>query len=903
MKNLYLFVAVIAMLLSLHVKAQISCGINLPQHTGCAPFAILATANDNSPYPILERKWRLNNQSGQLIYSTPIAPGSNQNFAYIIASDTCATFYLSLWSKNTNGDTCMAYDTVFVAGKPMLQPVLAASCNSTPKTVTLYPNATTCAGVLDTFAVDWGCGPPTILNYVPSSISHTYTCLDTCYDIVIVVSNSFGCLVNTTLYDVCFNTPVTPAGYISADTFNCPNPPNLIQYYDTSSAHTSGTWDFGDGTSSSSDTTIHIYSLPGNYVVKRIVCNGVCCDTAIIDTVVIKGPYIKSYSYFSNRLCACKDTLHLRLEVVGASMVSLVAGCNTGFLSYQNIQPIGTEQNPTIIEQDLQYCFTDSCQPQVILSSPSGCQTYFDLPFFYVDTPAVDFAFSGLGVCSSGAVCFTDLTTYAAQHDSTAVRIWNFGDGSQPDSSVSPCHMYAQPGIYNVTLSAFSDNGCNSSVTKQVPVNMPPVVGFTAQRIDTVCNQATWMFIDTSVINVVSPVAVHTWNFGDGQGITVYGDTVYHTYTSQAVFSVKLKVSDVTGCTDSVTKSVAVSFSELEVQANSIGTFDSCLSYTECFSFAATTGTAINWQWVIDGLPFTGIAPCKTYHTDGQYSATVYVNDGQVCADTQAVNYNIQFPALPSALFNITRQNACIDGNFCFEDLSTYANQADSIVSWLWNFGDGTTDTTHAPCHYFATEGKHVITLSVSTATGCKSSYTDTLRHYFSYYPVASFTATPMGNHAFEFTNTSTGFFTYALWKFGDGVTSSPTNPNQIVTHVYGPLQWYTATLVIRDSTGCADSTSVVVEIWNGLIEADAGIMNIHVTPNPFHTYTSVMVEGVTESFDLTLMSLLGEKLLIKQGKPNEPLRIDRENLPAGVYVYEVKTRSGLKATGKLVVE
>lgn len=903
MKNVYLFVAAISLLLSLKVEAQISCGISLGPQTGCAPLTVYATAQDTSGFPIVERKWSLFDMFGALVYTSPI--GVNQYFSYTITTNECSAYLLSLRSENSNGDTCVISKTIHVRGGPDIQPIVTTSgCDNSP-TVTLKPNITSCIGSVDTFYVDWGDSYAGVFYPITlDSVTKTFSNLPLyCYSISVVARNTFGCYSDTMLVNAVCLASSTAAGYIDTDTIACSNSPQFVQYYDTSSAHTSGTWDFGDGTSSAWDTASHYYISTGNFIVKRIVCNGVCCDTAVIDTVVIMGPYIKSYSYSMNRLCACHDTLHLRLEIVGADDVSIVAGCNTGFITYPTITPIGTEQNPTIIEQDIQYCLTDSCQLSVLLGGPSGCHTFFDLPFIYVDTPSVDFGVSGSGLCGTGTVCFTDQTTYAAQHDSTVLSIWNFGDGSLPDTATNPCHTFAQPGIYSVTLTAFSDKGCTSSFTKQVPVGMPPVAGFIAARVDTVCNRATWMFIDTSIVNMVSPVSVHTWSFGDGQGVTIYGDTVYHTYTSQAVFPVRLKVSDVTGCSDSITKNVPVSFDQLQVQANSIGNYDSCISYTRCFSFSNTVGNATNWEWVIDGTPANGAAPCKTYYTDGQYTATIYVNDGQLCADTQTINYTVQLPALPTPLFDITRQNACIDGNFCFHDLSTYATGADSTVSWLWNFGDGTSDTTQAPCYYFATEGKHAVSLSVTTAAGCKGTYTDTLSHYFNYYPVASFTVTPVGNHTFEFTNTSTGFFTYALWKFGDGFTTSPTNPTQVVTHVYGPLPWYTATLVIRDSTGCADSTSVVVEIWNGLIEADVGIMNIHVTPNPFHTYTSVMVEGVTESFELTVLSLLGEKLLVKQGKPNEPLRIDRDNLPAGAYVYEVTTRSGLKATGKLVVE
>lgn len=48
------------------------------------------------------------------------------------------------------------------------------------------------------------------------------------------------------------------------------------------------------------------------------------------------------------------------------------------------------------------------------------------------------------------------------------------------------------------------------------------------------------------------------------------------------------------------------------------------------------------------------------------------------------------------------------------------------VVSWLWNFGDGNTDTIQNPVHTYSANGTYTITLTVTTGN-CTSTYTQTI--------------------------------------------------------------------------------------------------------------------------------------------------------------------------------
>ncbi|MCS6933976.1 MAG: PKD domain-containing protein [Chitinophagales bacterium] len=60
---------------------------------------------------------------------------------------------------------------------------------------------------------------------------------------------------------------------------------------------------------------------------------------------------------------------------------------------------------------------------------------------------------------ASSPIVFTNLSTHS---DSWS---WNFGDGKS-STAQSPAHIYEEPGIYTVSLTAYNPYGCNSTITK-----------------------------------------------------------------------------------------------------------------------------------------------------------------------------------------------------------------------------------------------------------------------------------------------------------------------------------------------------------------------------------------------------------------------------------------------------
>jgi PKD repeat protein len=111
---------------------------------------------------------------------------------------------------------------------------------------------------------------------------------------------------------------------------------------------------------------------------------------------------------------------------------------------------------------------------------------------------------------------------------------------------------------------------------------------------------------------------------------------------------------------------------------------------------------------------------------------------------------------------------------------------ASQPVKYLWNFGDGSTDTLKNPVKAFADSGSYNVRLKVSTENGCSSE--DTLKVTTKRAPVALFSFDKAcKDEPVNFTNQSSangisGGITSYFWEFGtvDNQTSDQPSPGPV---------------------------------------------------------------------------------------------------------------------------
>ncbi|MDD3878243.1 MAG: PKD domain-containing protein [Bacteroidales bacterium] len=108
--------------------------------------------------------------------------------------------------------------------------------------------------------------------------------------------------------------------------------------------------------------------------------------------------------------------------------------------------------------------------------------------------------------------------------------------------------------------------------------------------------------------------------------------------------------------------------------------------------------------------------------SSGIYCVTMTNVNG--CSSQRCVYVNVS--AAPVANFSYS-DSLCINFPIVFTDLS-FVTAGDSILYWLWEFGDGNYSTQQNPIHTYSNSGNYIVTLIVENQDGCMSSYSDTLQ-------------------------------------------------------------------------------------------------------------------------------------------------------------------------------
>jgi len=186
-------------------------------------------------------------------------------------------------------------------------------------------------------------------------------------------------------------------------------------------------------------------------------------------------------------------------------------------------------------------------------------------------------------------------------------------------------------------------------------------------------------------------------------------------------------------------------------------------------------GTIVGWDWDFgDGNTSTAQNPSHTYAAAGTYTVSLTVTDDDSDTGSTSRPVTVTAPNVPPAAdFTFTANHLVVN----FTDASTDSDG--TIVSWLWNFGDGNTSTAQNPGHTYAAGGTYTVTLTVTDNDSAVDSISKPVTVTANIPPTAGFTYSINGLTV-TFTDTSSdpdGTIVSWLWNFGDGNTSTLQNP------------------------------------------------------------------------------------------------------------------------------
>jgi len=214
--------------------------------------------------------------------------------------------------------------------------------------------------------------------------------------------------------------------------------------------------------------------------------------------------------------------------------------------------------------------------------------------------------------------------------------------------------------------------------------------------------------------------------------------------------------------------------------------------------------TAFFDKWDADSL-WELIHPVYNYTVPGVYTPTLTVHDYRGCYSS--FSRTIRITRHETRIYMDTLIG-CAPAVFQFID-STIADSV--ITSWLWDFGDSVAANQQNPVHTYTQGGIYEVILQTSDVSGCGGSDTVMLTIYDPSPQFYTNDTLVCAGSIVKFNNTTTDTAATFLWLFGDGTSSTQTNP----VHVYDKAGNYTVRLIETGPYGCKDTFTIssVVEV------------------------------------------------------------------------------------------
>jgi gliding motility-associated-like protein len=325
---------------------------------------------------------------------------------------------------------------------------------------------------------------------------------------------------------------------------------------------------------------------------------------------------------------------------------------------------------------------------------------------------------------------------------------------------------------------------------------------------------------------------INLWNFGDNSNSTDFAPA--HSYSKTGTFAVKLLTTSNKGCKDSLSKTVSI-YSQ-SVPAFTMNDSSQCLSVNQ-FNFINTTSGAKSFLWNFgDVTSDTNRQTSHQYAKADTFMVSLIAATQFGCKDTVSKSL-IVLPS-PESDYSINDSIQCVLANSF-----SFTNHTKGTKNYIWNFGDGKTDTASNPVYSYASAGTYFVRLEAKNAIGC----IDTISRKIEVGPlaIAAFTVNSkqqfLSGNNFVFSSGATTPATNMkyYWDFGDGGTSTSSNP----AHSYSAIDSFIVIMIATSDFGCADTfTDTVFVLKNPVKLASFSAQNACVGDEVIFNNTSKVI-------------------------------------------------------------
>jgi hypothetical protein len=248
---------------------------------------------------------------------------------------------------------------------------------------------------------------------------------------------------------------------------------------------------------------------------------------------------------------------------------------------------------------------------------------------------------------------------------------------------------------------------------------------------------------------------------------------------------------------------------------------------------------------------------------------------------------------------DFSADTVCLGNISTFTDLSS--NQDTSFnYTYSWDFDNNgiTDDTTRGnTSHQYFTSGTHTVALVVNNTNGCSDTTWKTI--YIDSLPNATFSL-PVDTICHDDTLTLTGGSPAGGVYSGSGVYAGLLYCDSISAG----LHTVSYTYYNSDSCSVTVTDKIYVSPCTGIHEYVLAGYSVNISPNPFNSSATLNIqsnENTIHNLNFMLYDVFGK--VIREFKlESSSTKLDRENIPAGIYFYKIADQKGNYLNGKVVV-
>lgn len=354
------------------------------------------------------------------------------------------------------------------------------------------------------------------------------------FPVTLTITDNNGC-VSTQTTNILINQPPV-AEFSSA--LSCSG--QLTQFTNQSSADSASvitqyTWNFGDFSSGSANTSTstnptHNYANAQSYLVSLIATTSAGCSDTTFHSVTTHTSAPVQFTYSPT----CFGSL-MEFFNPGSTYDSLYYW-NFGDNQYNQLkEPVHYYASPGNYTVTLRVTTGDGC-----ISTASKIVTVSPIPVAGFQTG---------NICLNAGTTLQNTSTVST--GSIVSNSWYIQEDDTLLTGINPDYTFSDTGVYHVTLTVVSDIGCTKIYSNAITVHPLPQANFSFDP------QFGNPPLDVQTTDYSTGGYTYEWNFGTDTTISTFHEPSYQ-YTDTGLFAITQIVSSIFGCKDTAVKNIYV---------------------------------------------------------------------------------------------------------------------------------------------------------------------------------------------------------------------------------------------------------------------------------------------------------------------------------------------------------